>query len=314
MNIDLLDAELASALSGFPAGDIWQDLDLTRVFLNETRARLNAALPVIDTVVSKDYSLTTSDNSADFLIRAYAPVKQSGPLPVLLWIHGGGYVMGSVSQDDYLVRSLVAAVGCVIVSVDYRLAPEHPFPAPLDDCYCALKWLAANTGTLNVDPKRIAIGGASAGGGLAAALALMARDKAEVDVVLQFLLCPMTDDSNSTESSYQLTDPRVWNRHNNLKGWAAYLDGDESSIYAAASRAEDLAGLPPAYIAVGTVDMFVDENREYSKRLQQAGVNTQLEIFEGGFHGFEFFVPEAAISRRALAAHHQALMQALFSE
>jgi acetyl esterase/lipase len=314
MNIDLLDSELATALSAFPAGDIWQDLDLTRIFLNETRASLNAALPVIDTVVSKDYQLSTSDNSDDFLIRVYAPIKQSEPLPALLWIHGGGYVMGSVSQDDYLVRSLVAAVGCMMVSVEYRLAPEHPFPAPLDDCYCALKWLAANTETLNVDPQRIAIGGASAGGGLAAALALMARDKAEVDVVFQFLLCPMIDDSNSTESSYQLTDPRVWNRHNNLKGWAAYLNGDESSIYAAATRAEDLAGLPPVYIAVGTVDMFVDENREYASRLQDACVNTQLEIFDGGFHGFEFFVPEAAISQRALATHHQALKQALFSE
>lgn len=124
----------------------------------------------------------------------------------------------------------------------------------------------------------------------------------------------MIDDSNSTESSYQLTDPRVWNRHNNVKGWAAYLNGDKSSIYAAATRAENLAGLPPAYIAVGTMDMFVDENREYAARLQDACVKTQLEIFDGGFHGFEFFVPEAAISKRALATHHQALKQALFSE
>ena len=314
MNLDLLDSELAAALSGFPAGDIWQDLPLTRIFLNETQARLNAAMPEINTVVSKDHWLPATGNSPELLVRVYAPVNHSGPLPAMLWMHGGGYVMGSVNQDDYLVKSLVDAVGCVMVSVDYRLAPEHPFPAPLDDCYTALKWLSANTETLKVDPKRIAIGGASAGGGLAAALALLARDKAEVDVFFQCLFCPMLDDSNSTESSYQVTDGRVWNRDNNIKGWAAYLDSDESSIYAAPSRADDLSGLPPAYIAVGSVDMFVDENSQYAARLEQAGVSTQLEIFEGGFHGFEFFVLEAAISRRARDIHHQVLKQALFSE
>lgn len=312
MNLDLLDQELAAALSGFPVGDIWQDLALTRIFLNETQARLNAAMPEINTVDSKDYLLPAAVNSPELMVRVYNPINPSGALPAMLWMHGGGYVMGSVDQDDYLVRSLVEAVGCVMVSVDYRLAPENPFPAPLEDCYKALKWLSSNTDGLGVDPKRIAIGGASAGGGLAAALALMARDKAEVEVFFQCLFCPMIDDSNSTESSYQVTDGRVWNRANNIKGWAAYLHGDDASIYAAASRTMDLSGLPPAYIAVGSVDMFVDENSRYAQRLQQAGISTQLEIFEGGFHGFEFFVSDAAISRRARDIHHQALKQAMF--
>jgi acetyl esterase/lipase len=251
-------------------------------------------------------------------MRVYRPEDQTQHLPALLWIHGGGYCLGSVEQDDYFVRQMVKEMGCVVVSVDYRLAPEYPFPAPLDDCYSALCWLFNNTEQLKVDGSCIGIGGISAGAGLAAGLALLARDQGEVLPIFQALLCPMIDDRSITPSSHSITDERVWNRNSNIKGWQAYLGPNVSggaetpSAYAAPSRAEDLTGLPKAYIAVGSVDAFVDENTDYAERLNAAGVDTQFEIFPGGFHAFEFTVPGADISRRARDCHYQAIKQGLF--
>ncbi len=152
--------------------------------------------------------------------------------------------MGDIEQDDRLMKQLVKRIGCVAVSVDYRLAPEHPFPAPVEDCYAGLKWLFSHAGELGVEPSRIAIGGASGGGGLAAGLALMARDRGEVQVAFQLLIYPMIDDRNVTPASYAITDPRMWNRESNRLGWKAYLGRDgggaDVSPYAAASRATDL--------------------------------------------------------------------------
>ena len=320
MNIELVDAELAVHLKSFPALDIWTDLVKTRQLGAQMRAKIIGELPKIEEVESSDYLIPQAD-APEVLVRVYRPENQLERLPALLWIHGGGYCLGAMESDDNVVRQIAKAVGSVIVSVEYRLAPEHPFPAALNDCSTALQWLADNTDTLAVDPARIAIGGISAGAGLAAGLALYVRDKTDITLVFQFLLCPMIDDRCVTSSSHMITDERVWNRHSNLTAWKNYLRGendaetapfDDVSAYAAASRAIDLSDLPPAYIAVGSVDAFVDENRDYAERLETAGVSTQLAVFTGGFHGFEFIAPAAEISKAARDSHYSALRNALF--
>ena len=212
---------------------------------------------------------------------------------------------------------MVATVPCVVVSVDYRLAPEDPYPAPLEDCYDALVWMASHAHKLGIDEHRITFGGISAGGGLAAALALLVRDRGGLSVLFQMLLCPMIDDRNVTPSSQMSTDPGVWSRDSNLRGWAAYLGGNsgsaEVSQYAAPSRATDLSQLPRAYVAVGSLDLFVDENIIYAQRLNQSGVSTGLHVFMGAYHGFEIFAWDAPLSMLARDTHFAALRHAFDS-
>jgi acetyl esterase/lipase len=313
----MLDNELAEALIDFPVLDIWTDIPAARTFFVEMAKQIQSDLPPVEGIATSDHLVAGPDGAPNVPVRVYRPDNSTESLPALLWMHGGGYVLGSLQGDDYKVRQLVENVGCIVVSVEYRLAPEHPFPAPLEDCYAALMWLAANTDGLGVDAARMAVGGLSAGGGLAAALALLARDRAEVNVLFQMLCCPMIDDQNVTSSSYSITDPRMWNRDCNERGWAAYLGregggGSEStSPYAAVAQAEDLSDLPPAYIPVGSQDLFVDENIEYARRLNQAGVPAELHVFPGGIHAFEFLVPAARISQRAMAMHYDVLRRNL---
>jgi acetyl esterase/lipase len=205
-------------------------------------------------------------------------------------------------------------VGCAVVSVEWRRPPEHPFPAPMDDCYAGLAWTHRHAAELGVDPARIAIGGASSGGGSAAGLALLARDRGELPVRFQLLIYPMLDDRNVTPASRALTDPRVWNRASNLIGWRAYL-GDAAgtgrvSPYAAPARATDLTGLPPAYLAVGDLDLFIDEDLEYAQRLQQADVPTELHVYPGGIHAFDSYAPASALARRFAGDRDDALRRA----
>lgn len=167
-------------------------------------------------------------------IRIYRPAGHGSPLPCLVWAHGGGYVLGNIARTDLAMQRIVLAVGCAVVSVEYRLAPEHPFPAPLEDCYATLTWTIAYAAALGIDPHRVAVGGASAGGGLAAGLALLARDRREVAIAFQFLVYPMLDDRTVVASSRAVTDPRVWNLAANRNGWRAYLSirchGSASSV------------------------------------------------------------------------------------
>jgi acetyl esterase/lipase len=310
---DRMDPELAAAHRARPLSLHDMDLATVRATISQMAAQ-NRVEPHVPVTIED----RTIDGVADHPalgVRIYRPTQASGPLPALLWIHGGGYMLGTAGMSDRTQADMALAAECLVVSVEYRLAPEHPFPVPLEDCYAALKWLAANAGELGVDSARIAIGGQSAGGGLAAALALLARDRAEVSVIFQLLMCPMIDDRNTTPSSHFITMEGFWNRRTNLSGWAAYLGrepgGADVPAYAAAARATDLKGLPPAYLAVGDLDLFLDEDITYAQRLLQAGVPTELHVYTGAFHGFEGLVPTAARSLRCMQGVHAALRRHL---
>ena len=291
------------------------DIPAARVASAEMMEAMTGQMPVVEGVDSEDRMVPGPLDAPEVGIRIYRPANQSGILPAFLWIHGGGYILGDIEMNDVICKYTTLAGECVTVSVDYRLAPENPFPAAIEDCYAALKWLASHAGELDVDVNRIAIGGGSAGGGLAAGLALLARDRGEIEVIAQFLIYPMIDDRNTEPPSDTLPDTLMWTRKNNLIGWSAYLGcepgGDNISCYAAAARAEDLSGLPPAYIAVGDLDLFAEEDVEYARRLINAGVPTELHVYPGGCHAFDGLAPEADISRQATEAFYQALKRAL---
>ncbi len=238
-------------------------------------------------------------------VRLYRPTGITEPAPALLWIHGGGYVLGTAQQDDVRCRRFSARLGITVASVDYRLAPEHPYPASLEDCYSAFTWLA---GLPAVDRSRVAIGGASAGAGLAAALALLARDRGEIAPAFQLLAYPMLDDRSSAAPAnprYRLWDPRA-----NRFGWTAYL-GDADPTVAVPARHDDLSGLPPAWIGVGTHDLFHDEDLAYAARLVEAAVPCQLEVVPGAFHGFDLVATNAPVSRQFFDMQCESLRAAL---
>jgi acetyl esterase/lipase len=238
-------------------------------------------------------------------VRLHRPAGVSQPGPALLWIHGGGYVIGTAQQDDALCARFAHKLGITVAAVDYRLAPEHPYPAPLEDCYAALTWLAALPA---VDPSRVAIGGASAGGGLAAALALLARDRGEVTPIAQLLAYPMLDDRSG--STPENPNYRLWSPKSNRFGWAAYLGNADPKV-AVPARHEDLSGLPPAWIGVGTNDLFHDEDLAYAERLTAAGVPCHVEVVTGAFHGFDLVVPKATVSQSFFASQCANLRAAL---
>lgn len=225
-------------------------------------------------------------------VRVFRP-DSGGDGRALLWIHGGGMVIGAAKMDDVYCRRVAHELGITVASVDYRLAPEHPYPVPLEDCYAALQWLAAQPGTT-----RIAVGGASAGGGLAAGVTLAARDRGEIEPAAQLLVYPMIDDRSGDRTDVDDSAFRLWNRASNRFGWSAYLRGLEVvPPYAAPARAENLAGLPPTWIGVGTHDLFHDEDVAYAERLRAAGVDVRVEIVAGGYHGFNAVEPRARVTR-----------------
>jgi acetyl esterase/lipase len=235
------------------------------------------------------------------------PAAAAAPVAAMYFMHGGGMIFGD-NRSGGLVNMLdhAAELGIAIVSVDYRLAPETPYPGPVEDCYAGLVWTAANATELGLDPARLVAGGASAGGGLAAAVALLARDRGGPALAGQFLACPMLDDRNNTPSSYQMAGRGVWDRATNEVGWTALLGdargGPDVSPYAAPARATDLSGLPPAFIDVGSAETFRDEDVAYASRIWQAGGRAELHVWPGGSHGFVSMVPDAEISRGAVAA------------
>lgn len=243
------------------------------------------------------------------------PRLAPGPLPVIYYIHGGGMIMGNASWNLETLVPMVADGSTALVSVEYRLAPEHPDPVPVEDCYAGFAWVAENAIDLGIDPARLIIAGVSAGGGLAAGVALMARDRHFPRISTQILICPMLDDRFETPSSCMLDGRGSWDRNDNLYGWTALLGdrrgGPEVTSYCAPAREEDLFGLPNTYIDVGSAEGFRDEVLTYAGRLSQAGVLVDLHMWGGGFHAFDLDVPDAAISRDAIAAREAFLRRAL---
>jgi acetyl esterase/lipase len=310
-----LDAELVGPLDGImeaTGGFSLRDIPATRAMLAGMLEAMAAEAPPFPGVTTEDTQAHANGQTVD--VRIYRPDSIAAGAPALLWMHPGGYVIGSVALDDLLCRQIAADVGCVVVSVEYRLAPEHPYPAALDDCYTALQWLNADSARLGIDSQRIAVGGSSAGGGLAAALALRARDAGVAQPCFQLLIYPAINDGNVEQTSASVPENLFWSRENSLIGWRAYLEGKQGSgdvpAYAAAIRAQDLSGLPPAHIAVGALDMFVRDCTDYANALIDAGVATSLTVYPGAFHAFDAFGPEARVSQRFVADRNGALKRA----
>jgi acetyl esterase/lipase len=249
-------------------------------------------------VTREDRTVPGPPGEPDITVRIYRPVGRTGTVPGIYYIHGGGMILGNVAGEDATATMICDLVGAVVVSVQYRLAPENPHPAPAEDCYAGLAWMAAGASSLGVDPARLGVYGASAGGGLTIAVALMARDRGGPALRFMMPIYPMIDDRNETPSSHEITDIGIWDRAGNIEAWAWYLGGRPADQYAAPARAEDLSGLPPAFIDVGTVDLFRDEDIAFAQRLMAAGVATELHVHPGGYHAAETFAADAALSRR----------------
>lgn len=299
----LLTPELASVLDQLPVTPINREsLERVRAARAQQVEALMPMLPVFPDIKVTEHVLSGASGCPDVRVLVYRPVGAEHALPALLWMHGGGYVGGRADWDSFLVSPLVTAVGCCVVSVDYRLAPETPFPGAIEDCYAALKWVHANAASLHFDAQHIGVGGLSAGGGLAASLGLLARDRGEVPVAFQLLLQPMLDDRQAVESySHPFVGEYIWRKEYNAFGWSALL-GHEPGIdgvspYAAAARAETLAGSPATFINVGALDLFVEENLEYARRLMREGVPTELHVYPGACHGFQVLAPGSPVAK-----------------
>jgi acetyl esterase/lipase len=269
-----------------------------------------------DRVEPVAHTVPGPEGAPDVGVLVYRPEGASGPLPCIYHIHGGGYVAGTAAMMTVPLGQLIATLGgCVAVSVDYRLAPENPFPASIEDCYAGLAWTFAHAEELGIDPARIGVMGESAGGGLAAALALLARDRGEYKLAFQHLTYPMLDDRTCTAAEpHPFAGEYLWTAPNNLFGWASLLGeapgGPGVSPYASPARAESLAGLPPTYIATGALDLFVEEDLEYARRLLRDGVPVELHVFPGAIHGFDM-APNVAVSETARRSRLEALRRQL---
>lgn len=317
----LLDPELKGPLEGFleaiGGGFDLENIRATRHMVDGLVAAVNAEAPAVDGVDVEDREAPRPNGAAGVPVRLYRPSGTAGEaLPALLWMHAGGWMLGGLELDDLLLAKLSKDIGCAIASVDYRLAPEHEFPAALDDTYSALSWLAAESPGLGIDPARIAVAGASAGGNLAAAVALAARDRRGPRIALQMLIYPSLDDRTVGPAGDGRPETYFWTRQNGIDAWTAYLGrapgGADTSPLAAPARARDLHGLPPAYIAVGTLDPFLDESIDYARKLIDAEVPCELRVYPGAFHAFDVFAPQGRISRQFAADRDAALRRGLF--
>jgi len=291
------DPELAAAVELLPKLDL-TDLQGARDALTKLRAELPAPDPTGVTVT--EVLIAGPAGAPEIPLRIYRPDVPSGPVGVFD-VHGGGFILGDLDMVHASNLTLAREVGAVVVSVDYRLAPEDPYPAGLEDCYAGLVWFAEHAEEYGVDPDRIAIHGISAGGGLAAGLALLARDRGGPAIAFQYLGVPEVDDRLGTPSMTAYTDTPLWNQPNAVLSWAAYLGAGvpgtaDVPVYAAPARATDLSGLPPAYVSAMEFDPLRDEGIAYALGLQAAGVQVELHMFPGTFHGSSL-VEHAAISQ-----------------
>jgi acetyl esterase/lipase len=314
-----LDPELAPGLAAYralgfdvPSFDEASLVGL-RARAEELREQMVAALPLPAGVVVSEHRVPGPTGAPDVGLRVLSPASPSGLSPCIYSIHSGGMVMGGVDQDDLALAGLVLKLGCVAVSVDYRLAPEHPYPAGVEDCYAGLVELVGLAAELSIDADRIAVLGSSGGGGLAAALTLLVRDRGGPELCLQALLAPMLDD-RETPSAREFAGVLSWSPRFNECAWRMVLGdafrGPEVSPYAAPARAIDLTGLPPAIVQVGELEVFRDEDIHYAGRLLQAGVATELHVYPGAYHGSEAMAPNAKVSVRSRSDRVEALRRA----
>jgi acetyl esterase/lipase len=252
----------------------------------------------------------------DISLSIYLPQDAPRPLPCIYHMHGGGYIAGSAADLEWVHYRLARGLCTAIISVDYRLAPETIFPGAIEDCYAGLRWVFEHCTELSLDPARIGLMGQSAGGGLAAALALLVRDRAEHRLSFQHLIYPMLDDrTGSGRDPNPVAGEFIWHAPNNRFAWGCLLGkepgGPDVSPYAAAARATNLSCLPKTFLATGALDLFIDESVEYAHRLMRAGVATELHVYPGAYHGFDALVADAAVARQARRDSFEALQRAL---
>ncbi|MDX2939334.1 alpha/beta hydrolase [Streptomyces ipomoeae] len=303
------DAELAAALTAAgPAGSFAFTLD----GLAALREALAAAASTPEQlgrdglIAVEERKVPGPESATDVSLLICRPTASAGRRPVVYHVHGGGMVVGTNRSGVDVFVDWALELDLVVVSVEYRLAPEHPHPAPVEDVYAGLVWTVDHAEEIGGDPARVVVTGSSAGGGLTAAATLLARDRGGPRPLGHMLVSPMLDDRNDTPSAHQMAGLGVWDRSANAMGWATLL-GDRCgtpgvSAYAAPARAEDLSALPPAYLDVGSAETFRDETVAYAARLWQAGGDAELHVWPGGFHTFDQYAPQAALSRAARTA------------
>ncbi|WP_309114328.1 alpha/beta hydrolase [Saccharothrix sp.] len=313
------DPELEPGLAAFL--DLVERIPLRADTILVNRAHFATIVPPVEQVVGdrpvevEDRAVPGPRGEPDIVVTVVRPRGGVVDAPAIYSIHGGGMVLGNRFFGlDGLIDD-VLRFGAVGVSVEYRLAPEHPAPAAVEDCYAGLVWLAANAAELGVDPSRIVVTGASAGGGLSAGVALLARDHGGPALAGQVLMCPMLDDRNETVSTRQYDGLGAWDRNNNDTAWNAILGPlrgtDQASPYQVPARMADLSGLPPAYVDVGAAEIFRDEAVAYASRIWATGGQAELHVWAGGYHGFAGFSPDAEVSRAAEAARLSFLRRVL---
>jgi acetyl esterase len=305
------DPELAAAVAMLPTLDV-SDIPAARATMKELRAGLPE--PDETGISVTDVTVPGPAGAPDVTLRIYRPDEVAGPIGIYD-VHGGGFILGDIDASHAGNVALARAVGAVVVTVEYRLAPEAPFPAPLEDVYAGLVWFAEHAADYGVDPARIAIHGISAGGGLCAGLALLARDRGGPAIAFQYLGVPEVDDRLTTPSMTAFTDTPIWNRPNAIVSWDSYLGegvpgSADVSPYAAPARATDLSGLPPAYVSTMAFDPLRDEGIAYGLALLAAGVPVELHLFPGTFHG-STLIEGAAISQREITERVAVLRRAL---
>ncbi|HCK65550.1 MAG TPA: alpha/beta hydrolase [Anaerolineae bacterium] len=298
-----------------------------KMFPNLTYSKLNvwlinllsrfmpASKPPQDVSIENVF-ITGKHDKQKIRLRIYKPKSSNEAMPVLLWIHGGGYILGSPEQDDVSCIQYARELGITVVSVDYRLAPKYPFPAGLEDCYSALKWIVSHAQQLGIDDKRIAVGGGSAGAGLAASLVQYANDQNEIKIIFQLLVYPMLDDRTVLRTDIDDSNNITWNQKSNKFGWESYLGkkcGDENMPeYSVPARRKNLSGLPTTWIGVGTLDIFYDEDMAYAQRLKEAGVECEMCVVSGAFHGFDVFDPQIPVVQEFRKSQITALKNTFF--